>query len=360
REIVVVGWSYGVNSAARWMATHRDLPLTARIAVNGTLYPVSDTMGIPAAIYRGTLENLSVRNVEKFMMRMCGGGKAYKEYCLQQPTDTAVRTIDDLREELESFGNADTPCEMWDKAIVSDNDQIIPPENQRECWRRHALVTLNVTGPHYPDFNALLRMAVTDKMTVGKRFHRAQQTYNANATHQHKVVDHAMKLVSGLCIAPGCKLLEIGCGTGLLTEPALRHLSPAEATLIDLHITPQAKEIASQARHNNIQVNLIEADAESALRSIPEGSIDIVLSASTIQWLNSARTFFSLLAPLMKSGSTAVITTYGPDTMREIHSTLGSDNSFLTLEALLKAIPENLFEIEHSEETRAILTFTTP
>lgn len=360
REIVVVGWSYGVNSAARWLSTHPGLPITAKIAINGTLYPVSDTMGIPAAIYRGTLENLSARNIEKFMMRMCGGVKAYKEYGLSQTADSAVRTIEDLREELESFGNADTPCEMWDKAIVSDNDQIIPPGNQRECWHRHALLTLNVPGPHYPDFNALLRMAVTDKRAVGNRFHRAEKTYDANATHQHKVIDHAMELVSGLSLTPGGKLLEIGCGTGLLTEPALRDLSPAEATLIDLHITPQAKEIASQARHNNIKVNIVEADAESAMSSMPEGSLDIVLTASTLQWFNSARAFFKQLARVMRHGATAVITTYGPDTMSEIHDTLGTGNNFPSLEALVKAVNADDLEIIHKDEIHDTLSFTSP
>ena len=49
-EIVVAAWSFGVAAAARFLADNPALSVTRRVAINGTLHPVSDTLGIPEAI----------------------------------------------------------------------------------------------------------------------------------------------------------------------------------------------------------------------------------------------------------------------------------------------------------------------
>ena len=80
REIALVAWSFGVHAAARFMASRPDLPVTARIAVNGTRFTSDDTRGIPQSIFQGTLSSLNERNLTKFHMRMCGGGAAYRAF----------------------------------------------------------------------------------------------------------------------------------------------------------------------------------------------------------------------------------------------------------------------------------------
>lgn len=54
-EIAVVGWSYGVAVATRFLESNRDLPVTLRLAVNGTVYTVNDSYGIPEKIFNATL-----------------------------------------------------------------------------------------------------------------------------------------------------------------------------------------------------------------------------------------------------------------------------------------------------------------
>ena len=61
REIVVVAWSFGVPAAARFIEGNQSLNITLKLAVNGTLFPVDDRMGIPQTIFDGTRANLDGR-----------------------------------------------------------------------------------------------------------------------------------------------------------------------------------------------------------------------------------------------------------------------------------------------------------
>lgn len=97
-EICIVAWSFGVYASA--ISTHGiDGKVTRRIAVNGTLYPCDRLLGIPPAIFEGTLTGLNERNMAKFYRRMCGSATAYTQFGSQLPK----RDIDGLRDELETF-----------------------------------------------------------------------------------------------------------------------------------------------------------------------------------------------------------------------------------------------------------------
>ena len=37
-----------------------------------------------------------------------------------------------------------------DAALVSEQDRILLPENQRRCWERYAVPVQSIDGPHYP------------------------------------------------------------------------------------------------------------------------------------------------------------------------------------------------------------------
>ncbi|MDE6394823.1 MAG: DUF452 family protein, partial [Duncaniella sp.] len=150
-EVIILAWSYGVHAAARFMHAHPELPVTARIAVNGTRFTADDTRGIPRDIFSATLAGLSERSVVKFNMRMCGGAAAYKAFAPVAPE----RDIDDLREELQAFDIAPAPGMLWDKAFISESDAIIPPGNQRTAWQDEAAEIIGLDGPHLPDFNAI-------------------------------------------------------------------------------------------------------------------------------------------------------------------------------------------------------------
>lgn len=351
REVVVVAWSFGVHAAARFMAGNPQLPITARIAVNGTRFTADDERGIPAAIFRGTLDGLSERSVAKFNMRMCGGSAAYKEFASSAPE----RDVDELRDELRSFDTEAAPRMLWDKAFVSRGDLIIPPAAQLKAWTGEAVELIEIDGPHLPDFNSLLRRCLTDKSHVERRFRRAERTYDDNASAQSASAARLVDMASGHMSDTPSRMLEIGCGTGRSTALALERFSPHEALLFDLHVSPQVEDLCRQ----RAGISAVSCDGESAIMGLADSSFDLILSASAVQWLNSLRAFLLQVERTLAHDGIAAISTYGPDTMREIHEAMGTECRFPSLERILRMIPSGLGVIEATEE-RCTVMYDTP
>lgn len=192
-EIAVVAWSFGVPAATRFIIDHPELPITARIAVNGTMHPVDDRLGIPEAIFSGTLEGLSEKTLPKFYLRMCGSSASFRDFSTRLP----ARTVGELREELEAIRDAAPTATrgVWDRAVVSTSDRIIPPANQTEAWSEEAVETITLEGAHLPDFPAVLQTLLTEKGLVAEKFARAGSTYDDNATAQREIASKLLSFV---------------------------------------------------------------------------------------------------------------------------------------------------------------------
>lgn len=352
REIAVIGWSFGVPSASRFLADNPGLPVSARIAVNGTMHPVDDLRGIPQAIFRGTLEGLSEKTLSKFHLRMCGSAECYRRFSLTLPS----RDIDGLRAELEAVEKAGAAGgTVWDIAVVSDSDRIIPPENQLRAWSGgEAFEVTQVPGPHLPDFQAIIRQFITEKSLVAEKFGRAEETYNDNAVVQRQIAEKLCSIARQDLSADPQTILEIGCGTGLTTRMLTGTFPEASITAWDLHIP---ENFHSQFAADS--VSSLECDAETAVRDLADESIDMIFSASTVQWFNSLPEFLRQAARVLRPGGRAVISTFGPATMNQIRSLLPQANHYPPAASLRRMIPPSL-TLLHFEEEEHTLRFASP
>lgn len=343
-EIVVVAWSYGLGPAAEFISSHPGLPLTARIAVNSTPWPVHPTLGIPPELFEATLRGLDARAKRKFDMRMCGGARAYALYEPMAPR----REVGGLREELLYLTSTPWPRVRWDVGVVQTEDAIIPPDAQRRAWATEAARTIVLPGPHLPDFGRLLGDMLTRKELVAERFAGAVTTYDGEATVQAGIVSRLIGLIP--VDAFGGRVLEIGSGTGMATtELAARPYTALEAW--DLHITPAVASIPA--------IIARDCDAETEIFKLADGSVDLLVSASAVQWFNSLPAFLREVARVLSPGGTAAISTYGPATMGEMHAALGTRSRYPATEELLGMFPPGLVAADVREETMTI-TFDTP
>ncbi|MCM1521549.1 MAG: DUF452 family protein [Muribaculaceae bacterium] len=345
REIAIVGWSYGVHSAALFMQSHSQLPITACIAVNGTNHPVDPARGIPPEIFSATLDGLNDRTLQKFMMRMCGGAASYAEIAGRL---NPGRPVDRLKAELSAIGQRPHALTRWDKAIVADSDLIIPTPAQINAWEEDALQTVVIPGPHLPDFPTLLHGLLTDKPLVRKRFSRADGTYDDNAVIQHEISDRLLSLTPPEAMTGD--VLEIGPGTGRATHRLLSH-QPRSLTVWDLHLTP-----AILSLDPSCPFKAIETDAETAIRQVPDGSLSLIFSSSTVQWFNSLPRFLSEAARTLKPGGVMALSTYGPSTMREV---TGGESRFPSAETLFRMLPAGTEILCFLEVTHTV-NFSSP
>ncbi|MBD5373760.1 MAG: DUF452 family protein [Bacteroides sp.] len=331
KEVVVLAWSLGVHAAEIALQNTR-LPLTLTIAVNGTPCPVSDTEGIPREVFRLTAERLTEQSLMKFRRRM---GAADME--------RGPRPIEELRSELLDFPSEPVPF-RWDYAVISSDDKIFPPENQRLAWLGRAEI-IELQGAHLPDFHSILERLLINKECVITRFTRGRATYQAEASVQNRVLDHLLELwLKHRSKQPGGRVLEIGAGAGEFAELYSPKIKPAELILWD--IAPYSDAV-------------VAADGEADLRLVDSASLRAIVAASTVQWFNSVAAFLLQVARVLEPGGLAVLSSFGPQTFKELSQCGVVPLPYLAEDSLRRIIPANM-EILELHSGKIIKVFDTP
>ena len=334
-EVVVLAWSLGVH-AAELALRETTLPLTLTIAVNGTPSPISDTEGIPESIFRLTAERLTEQSLVKFRRRMGAS---------DMPRGS--RTIEALRRELLNFPSEKVEF-RWDRAVISTDDKIFPPENQRRAWTGRAEIT-EIEGSHTPDFHSIIDGFLINKERVGSRFARGRDTYDEAASVQARVADHLMELwlKHKRGEIGGATILEIGVGSGMFTSLYKSKLKPSELILWD--ISPTESKFGP----------ICEADGETAIRQIASGTLSVVASASTIQWFNSPAAFLIQVERVLAPEGLAVLSTFGPETFRELTACGVTPLPYLSIESWRRIVPAG-FEILELHGGKMVKVFDSP
>ena len=141
REINLIGWSMGVWAASQTVpqlsspgTSGEGIHMANSIAINGTPYPIDQHMGIPPAIYHGTLDGLTGASLHKFLRRMCANGAAFKAFLEIPPRRPLEELRDELTEIEKMYHTLPAATFHWQQAVTGGNDRIIPPANQLQAW----------------------------------------------------------------------------------------------------------------------------------------------------------------------------------------------------------------------------------
>lgn len=150
-EIVIIAWSFGVLMANNIMWLYRQ-KISKAIAINGTLKPIDDNMGIPVRIFNATLNNITAQGMQKFYSRMCIDEHIIQRFNLVKN----YRNIADLCNELtylKTYSNcAVTTQNIFNFALISVTDKIIPTKNQYYFWQQNQIPVKTLSGGHFPFF----------------------------------------------------------------------------------------------------------------------------------------------------------------------------------------------------------------
>lgn len=374
--VALFAWSLGVFVASRSIPYEK---LSLAVAINGTENPVSDTEGIPEAIFDGTLSTLSERNLMKFRRRAYG-----TEYDSLSPRFTLPdEGIESLREQLhfirvaasrlpgkdpegkrirpeeniyKGLDKEKTSSILWHRVYISEGDKIFPPENQRKSWTSHIsrpeIVALKDT-PHYIDLNAIISAALPAKEKVGERFHKALPTYDSQAVAQRTIAERLTDFPGRVQLTPR-RILEIGAGSGIFTREFTRRFHPEQIDYVDLYPLPEFKA-APEERY-------FIADAEEwiAERAVAgTGIYDAVVSASAMQWFANPSRFFRNVSRLLKPGGMLLCSTFLPGNLCEMKEINPLSLIYRSIEELEKMM-QPWFIFAKLEEEELHLQFDTP
>ncbi|MDE6460473.1 MAG: DUF452 family protein [Paramuribaculum sp.] len=342
-EICVIAWSYGVYFAGRFIESHPQLPITARVAINGTHYPIDELKGISPVLFEATLLAISEQSVRKFYRRMCGDSETYESFLRVKPK----RSIDSLSSELasimETYSKFGPPDTWWDIAYISDNDRIFPTKSQNEAWDEGVKV-IHVDAGHLLDFDEIISECVIHKNGVTEAFTRSIETYGNNAPAQRYSAERLAELINQKATLKG-EVIEIGCGSGFLTE-LIEPMLENNSTLSLIDISPI---------DNHLPGKHILGDAETYMFSLQEDSVSAILSSSAVQWFNSPSTFLHNALRVLSPGGLLAISVYEDTTFSQIPQLKSPSRVFS--QSFIKSIVPQGFDIIFLDSSEYIQEF---
>ena len=192
-----------------------------------------------------------------------------------------------------------------------------------------------------------------NKEEVEQRFRRSRISYNDNARVQKMVVNRMIPMILSSVKRVPEKILEIGCGTGLLTSQLQRTFSSDGLYLNDL-----VEELCYHAATVN-RVSLTHCFPGDVEKLFLPLSFDLIASASTFQWFTTPEETFKKLSKRLEQNGVLVFSTFGKFNLREIRLTTGGGLDYRSKEELEKIL-EPYFKIELIEEEFHMLEFDSP
>ena len=192
-----------------------------------------------------------------------------------------------------------------------------------------------------------------NKEEVEQRFRWSRASYNDNARVQKMIVDRMVPMILSSVKRVPEKILEIGCGTGLLTSQLQRTFPN-----VDLYLNDLVEELCYHAATINQvpQTCCFPGDVEKLFLPL---SFDLIASASTFQWFTTPEETFMKLSKQLEQNGVLVFSTFGKFNLQEIRLTTGGGLDYRSKEELEKML-KPYFKIEGMEEELHTLEFDSP
>ncbi len=146
-------------------------------------------------------------------------------------------------------------------------------------------------------------------------FDRAADSYDDSAFLQCEVGERLLERLELIRMQPQ-HVLDLGCGTGKITEALLKKYHKAQITGLDLALS-MVQKTRSKGSWRRKVAGVCPNAAQLPLR---DDSIDMVLSNLMLQWCNDLPGAFSELARAIRPEGLLMFSTLGPDTLKELRA----------------------------------------
>ena len=187
-----------------------------------------------------------------------------------------------------------------------------------------------------------------NKDLIQKRFAKNLDTYNDNAKIQKKMAE---RLLSFLDRKDFDDILEIGCGTGFLTQLVNEKFSFKTYTANDI-----VESCEKYVKEINPKINFIPADIEKAVEN-SDKKYDLIISNAVFQWVENLESFIKLLVSKLNEGGILLFSTFGPENFREVNFVLGKTLPYYSANELQEIIKDYKNIVEQEMH---VMAFKTP
>lgn len=160
---------------------------------------------------------------------------------------------------------------------------------------------------------------------IGQRFAKAAIRYEQHAPVQRNTALRLAERIARLPLPARPRILEIGCGTGFLTQALAQRLDHADWTVTDiaqpmLDIAKIQANLPATARYL-----ILDGEYPAALQT---GGYDLICSSLAVQWFSDLDGGLARLCALLAPGGHLAISTLADRTFqewRQAHDALGVD-----------------------------------
>lgn len=185
---------------------------------------------------------------------------------------------------------------------------------------------------------------------IKNHFKKSMDKYNSNAVVQkilaQKLVQELIKIRSSYE-----NILELGCGTGLLTQEAGKHLSYKNYIANDL--IDKSKNYIDEILPKYTFI------CGNAQKIKPSKKIDLIIANAMFQWFNDLEKAGRHYSTLLNKDGILAFTTFSPDNFNEIREITGLTLEYRNIETIKSELKNN-FEILYTDEYKETLTFNNP
>lgn len=173
---------------------------------------------------------------------------------------------------------------------------------------------------------------IIDKKVLQIHFSKNAVNYDTYANVQKKMAHELIKAVTleGNDVNDGINILDIGCGTGYLTERLIYFYPKAKITAVD--IAPGMVEYAREKfKNKDIEFQCIDIE-EAEINS----KYDLIISNAAFQWFNQLEKTIVKLGSMLKNNGILAFSTFGSMTFNELHQSykIARDRLNLDMELL--------------------------
>lgn len=168
KKITLIAFSYGVFVAG---FLKDNLPkCDLKIAINGTLKPLDENLGIPEKIFSLTLEHMSENTAYKFREKLFDD-KAHLDLFNQNlPFRDLKSSLDELSALKDYFLQSKEVDFKYDMVLIGEKDKVIPTKNQKNFWQTHKNL-LSFEGGHFlfykfENFDSIIGLEKNCELTV--------------------------------------------------------------------------------------------------------------------------------------------------------------------------------------------------
>jgi len=148
---------------------------------------------------------------------------------------------------------------------------------------------------------------------IASRFSASAATYDGAARVQFET---AGKLVDFLGAIPApCNILDVGCGTGILTRMLVERFPEARVQALD--IADNLLEIARIRFSDNKRVKCVRADAMSFKST---RKFQLIASSSSFHWMTPLEQLFANMRLLLAKDGLMAFAVMTRDTLEELHN----------------------------------------